>query len=75
MEDFEVEAAGERFRIAERHAEGPVPTYDIAWLSAPGEGSRGLTLGGTGLTRELLIGEAVAYAQAERRRSDDPTDR
>jgi hypothetical protein len=65
MEPFEITVDGERWRIVAREPAGATPTYDLTWLSAPGGGRRGLTVGGAVLSRERLIREAAAYAAAE----------
>ncbi|RIJ52245.1 hypothetical protein DZG00_05650 [Clavibacter lycopersici] len=65
MEPFEITVDGERWHIAERMPAGATPTYDLTWLSGPGGGQRGLTVGGGPLTREQLIREAAAYAASE----------
>ncbi|RII95659.1 hypothetical protein DZF95_00265 [Clavibacter michiganensis] len=66
MNDFEVTERGERFRIHLRQASTASKTYDITWLSAPGNGVRGLTISGPNLTCERLVHEAWAYAATER---------
>ncbi|MFT2707186.1 hypothetical protein [Clavibacter zhangzhiyongii] len=64
MGAFEVTVLGERWRIAEREPRSATPTYDLAWLSGPADGTYGFTLGGTPRTPEHLSAEATAFVRA-----------
>ncbi|PPF66048.1 hypothetical protein C5E16_12625 [Clavibacter michiganensis] len=61
MEAFEVSVRGERWRIAAREPAEATPAYDLTWLSGPGGGAYGFTVGGGRLTREQLVAEATAF--------------
>ena len=64
MEAFEVTVLGERWRIAEREPRGATPTYDLAWLDGPAQGTYGFTVGGAHRTPEQLVAEATAFVHA-----------
>lgn len=63
MDAIEVTVLGERWRIAEREPRAATPTYDLAWLSGPADGTYGVTVGGGRRTPEQLIAEATAFVE------------